>query len=111
MCSDLGPREDQSDCRRRQHNLRRDVELSGPRPHVLLLLPGRGRSGLPEISLVEEISHLDANGPVHGRLRSLSGAPDTPHLWVLPGGEPRDHVQRLSLLVPLPCFLPRQIHQ
>ena len=87
------------------------MELPGPRPHVLLLLPGRGRPGRPAISLVEEISDLDANGPVSGRLPSLPGPTDTPVLWLLSGCEPRHHVQRLSLLVPLPRILPRQIHQ
>ena len=82
------------------------MELPGPRHHVLLLLPGRGGPRVPAVSLVEEISDLHADGPVPGRLCPLPGPPDTPLLWILGGGEPRDHVQRLSLLVPLPRILP-----
>ena len=65
---------------------------------------------MAEISLVEEVSHLNANDSIPDRLLSLHSSPHIAHMRLLSRSQPYHHVQRLSLLVPLPCLLQTDVH-
>ena len=55
--------------------------------------------------MVEEVSDLDADGTIRGRLLPLHRPLGLHQLWLFKTIKPHTHVQRVSLLVPLPQFL------
>ena len=98
-------------CWRRKHFLRRNVELTGARAHVLVLLPICLRSSTTEALVVEEVPDLDADDSVPGGVQSLHPGIVSSHLRLLSWSQPDPHVQRLSLLVPLPQVLQESLQQ